>query len=65
LWSAAGLLVDGTGAPARAGDLAITDGRIAVVGAISTAGRQEIVATSLAVAPGFIDPHTHDDAQLT
>ncbi|HEV8642007.1 MAG TPA: amidohydrolase family protein [Methylomirabilota bacterium] len=60
-----GLIVDGTGGPARPGDVAVTNGRIAEVGAVGAGGRQEIDAAGLAVAPGFIDPHTHYDAQLT
>ena len=60
-----GLIVDGTGAPGRAGDLAVRGGRIAEVGPITARGRREIDATGLIVAPGFIDPHTHYDAQLT
>jgi len=60
-----GFLVDGTGAPGRAGDLAISGGRIAEVGTVSGRGAREIDAGGLVVAPGFIDPHTHYDAQLT
>jgi len=60
-----GLIVDGTGAAARPGDLAVARGRIAEVGAVTARGAREIDATGLAVAPGFIDPHTHYDAQLT
>lgn len=60
-----GLILDGSGAPARRGDLAVTNGRIAAVGSIGARGRREIDAAGLAVAPGFIDPHTHYDAQLT
>ncbi len=61
-------IVDGTGAPARQGDLGITDGRITVVAepgsaALDGAGRT-IDATGLLLVPGFIDPHTHYDAQL-
>ncbi|MBI3454545.1 MAG: amidohydrolase family protein [Candidatus Rokubacteria bacterium] len=59
-----GLLVDGTGAPARRGDVAVANGRIAEVGAVTGRGQQEIDAAGLVVAPGFIDPHTHYDAQL-
>jgi N-acyl-D-aspartate/D-glutamate deacylase len=59
-----GLVVDGTGAPARIGDVAVVDGRIAEVGAVTAGGAREIDAGGLAVAPGFIDPHTHYDAQL-
>jgi N-acyl-D-amino-acid deacylase len=60
-----GLIVDGTGAPGRAGDLAVSGGRIAEVGAVSGRGAREVDARGLVVAPGFIDPHTHYDAQLT
>src|SRR5262245_4480812 len=60
-----GFIVDGTGAPGRTGDLAISGGRIAEVGTVSGRGAREIDAGGLVVAPGFIDPHTHYDAQLT
>jgi N-acyl-D-amino-acid deacylase len=60
-----GAVIDGTGAPARSADVAVTDGRIADVGRVTERGREEIEATGLVVAPGFIDPHTHYDAQLT
>ena len=60
-----GMIVDGTGAVPRRGDLAVAGGRIAEIGAVTGRGRQEVDATGLAVAPGFIDPHTHYDAQLT
>ena len=60
-----GLIVDGTGAPGRTGDLAVAGGRIAEVGAVSKRGAREVDADGLVVAPGFIDPHTHYDAQLT
>jgi N-acyl-D-amino-acid deacylase len=60
-----GTIVDGTGAPSRSGDVAVTDGRIAEVGQVTGRGREEIDAAGLVVAPGFIDPHTHYDAQLT
>ena len=62
-----GTIVDGTGSPARHGDVLVRDGRIAMVGEISTddtAGAAEIDCTGLVVAPGFIDPHTHYDAQV-
>ncbi|MEI8090291.1 MAG: D-aminoacylase [Opitutaceae bacterium] len=54
-------LIDGTGSPARAGDLAIRAGRIAAIGQL-TAGSTaptEINAAGQSVAPGFIDVHTH------
>ena len=60
-----GYIVDGTGAPGCPGDLAVAGGRITEVGAVSGRGAREIDADGLVVAPGFIDPHTHYDAQLT
>jgi N-acyl-D-aspartate/D-glutamate deacylase len=55
-------IVDGTGAPARPGDIAIREGRIARIGAIGSArAEQTIDARGLTVAPGFIDVHTHAD----
>jgi N-acyl-D-aspartate/D-glutamate deacylase len=59
-----GSVVDGTGAPAFLGDVAIKDGRIAAVGQVSGEARQVIDAAGRIVAPGFIDPHTHFDVQL-
>ncbi|HEY1427815.1 MAG TPA: amidohydrolase family protein [Caulobacteraceae bacterium] len=60
-----GLVVDGTGAPGRIGDVAIKDGRIAAVGAsIDGEARRTVDAAGRVVAPGFIDPHTHFDVQL-
>ncbi|MCW5891607.1 MAG: amidohydrolase family protein [bacterium] len=58
------LLVDGTGAPAQRGDLAIDDGRIAAMGAGAACGDRELAADGLVLAPGFIDLHTHYDCQL-
>jgi len=60
-----GTLVDGTGAPPRAADVAVDDGRITAVGALDAPGREELDATGLAVTPGFVDVHTHLDAQIT
>ncbi len=60
-----GFVVDGTGAPGVTGDVAVSGGQIAEVGAVSGRGAQEVDAGGLVVAPGFIDPHTHYDAQLT
>ncbi|MCX5200586.1 D-aminoacylase [Streptomyces sp. NBC_00237] len=60
-------LVDGTGAPSRPADLGIRDGRIARIaapGGIEEEARTEEDATGLVLAPGFVDPHTHYDAQL-
>ena len=59
-----GLVVDGTGAPARKADVGISDGRIAAVGQVDEKGTTELDAEGLVVAPGIIDPHTHYDAQL-
>lgn len=59
-----GTIVDGTGAPARAGDVAVSKGRIVEVGEVGDRGAQELDASGCWVTPGFIDPHTHLDAQL-
>jgi N-acyl-D-aspartate/D-glutamate deacylase len=59
-----GSVVDGSGAAARSADVAIADGRIAVIGKVEGSGREEIDAGGLIVAPGFVDGHTHMDAQV-
>ena len=59
-----GTLVDGTGAPARTADVAMDDGRITDVGRVGI-GREEIDADGAIVTPGFVDPHTHFDGQVT
>ena len=59
-----GTVVDGSGAPSVRGDVAIVDGKIAAVGAVDGTGREEIDADGLVVAPGFVDGHTHMDAQV-
>lgn len=58
-------LIDGTGAPARHGDVAVSGDRIEAVGDLGrlSAG-EEIEAEGLVLAPGFIDVHTHDDRYL-
>src|SRR5580765_3453607 len=59
-----GTLVDGTGAPARRADVGIAGGKIVEVGELKGAAKRTIDADGLVVAPGFIDPHTHYDAQI-
>jgi N-acyl-D-aspartate/D-glutamate deacylase len=59
-----GRIVDGTGASAFDGDVAIQDGKIVAVGEVTGDAKQEIDAVGKVVSPGFIDPHTHFDAQL-
>jgi N-acyl-D-aspartate/D-glutamate deacylase len=59
-----GTLVDGTGAPPRPGDLGIRDGRIAAVGRLRGSAERTLDASGCAVAPGFVDIHTHYDAQV-
>jgi N-acyl-D-amino-acid deacylase len=59
-----GTLVDGTGAPARRADLGISGGKIVEVGKLAGPAQRTIDADGLVVAPGFIDPHTHYDAQI-
>ena len=60
-----GTILDGTGGPAFAGDVAIDGGTIVAVGRVPGAGREEIDATGAIVTPGFVDVHTHYDGQIT
>lgn len=57
-------VVDGTGRPGRAADVAVSRGRIARINAVDGTGHEEIDGRDLVLAPGFIDPHTHLDANL-
>ena len=59
-----GELVDGTGAAPVQGDLAIDGDAIAAVGQVDGSGKREIDAKGMAVTPGFVDLHTHLDAQI-
>ena len=59
-----GSVVDGSGAPARRADVAVEAGRIVAIGEAPDAARQTIEADGRVVAPGFVDIHTHYDAQI-
>jgi len=54
-------VIDGSGAPRYAADIALRGGRIAAIGRDLPRGEEEIDASGLVAAPGFIDAHTHDD----
>jgi N-acyl-D-aspartate/D-glutamate deacylase len=58
-----GTIVDGLGGEPYVGDVAVSDGVIAAVGAVEESGDREIDATGLLVTPGFVDLHTHYDGQ--
>jgi N-acyl-D-amino-acid deacylase len=60
-----GMVVDGTGTPRYRADIAVTNGRIAEIGTVGAGATNVIDASDLVVAPGFVDPHTHYDAQIS
>jgi N-acyl-D-amino-acid deacylase len=59
-----GLVVDGTGAPGRLADVEVIGGRIGSIGAVPAGLGRDLDVSGLAVCPGFIDVHTHLDAQV-
>ncbi len=59
-----GTIVDGTGSDSFQGNIAIQSNRIVHVGNVEGEAKEIIDATGMVVAPGFVDPHTHYDAQL-
>ncbi len=59
-----GTVIDGTGAQRVRADVGIIDGRIAAIGNLDADAVATIDADDLVVAPGFVDPHTHYDAQM-
>ena len=58
-----GTIIDGTGRKPFVGDVAVVDGKIVEVGTVTIQADEEINATGLLVTPGFVDIHTHYDAQ--
>src|SRR6478752_8419608 len=60
-----GLVFDGTGAPRVRADVGIRDGRVIAIGRVPAGDAAEVIdATGMHVAPGFVDLHTHYDAQI-
>jgi N-acyl-D-aspartate/D-glutamate deacylase len=59
-----GRIYDGSGMPSSYGDVAVANGKIVEIGRLNSGAKRTLDVAGLAVAPGFIDPHTHLDAQL-
>src|SRR4051812_28762360 len=59
-----GTVIDGSGRPGFAADVAIQDDRIVAVGAVDGGAKQTLDAAGRVVSPGFIDVHSHDDFAL-
>ena len=60
-----GTVIDGSGGPVVDADVAVSDGQIITVGQVREIGRDEVDARGRLVMPGFVDVHTHYDAQVT
>lgn len=60
-----GTIVDGTGSEPSVGDIAVRDGVIVQIGVVEGSGTREVDATDRIVSPGFVDIHTHLDAQIS
>jgi N-acyl-D-aspartate/D-glutamate deacylase len=59
-----GRIYDGSGLPSYHGDVGIANGKIVDIGRLNSGAKRTLKVDGLAVSPGFIDPHTHLDAQL-
>ncbi len=59
-----GTVIDGTGSPARSADVGVRDGRIVAFGEVTEDATETVDITGKVLCPGFVDPHTHYDAQL-